>query len=335
MFHVKHFRKGVRGDFISPFSMEKEFLSCLKIDETNKDFNKFRRASTLKKYQMLYLNVMLSMFKYDNLPDGLTPREIERNLNEFGVACVVKNGDKLYVGCPTLSAPLDQYGYGITIWTTTGNGDTLTAVEGETGALMWNNSTRTPNYDVMDTSLIMTDIDTSINALVFNARAHKLPVAKNSKVKEVIDTALSNTINGGRSYTIVNDASFIDEVNGKDLAIQTLELTDPRLMDSVQYLSKLHDDILRRKATMYGHALNTTGKLAQQSKDEINDYDSISMIIPEDMLECRIKGVEKINEVFGCNITVDYSLPWRYKMYKQNDGDDGVTPPEEIEQGVE
>ena len=98
-------------------------------------------------------------------------------------------------------------------------------------------------------------------------------------------------------------------------------------MDSVQYLSKLHDDILRRKATMYGHALNTTGKLAQQSKDEINDYDSISMIIPEDMLECRRNGVEMINKVFGCNITVDYSLPWRYKMYKQDNTDTGVAPP--------
>ena len=309
--------------------MKREFLSCLKIDETDKDFNKFRRASTLKKYQMLYLNVMLSMFRYDNLPDGLTPREIERNLNEFGVACVVKYKDMLYVGCPALSAPLDQYGYGTTIWTTTGNGDALTAIEGDTGALIWNNSTRTPNYDIIDTSLIMTDIDTSINTLIFNARAHKLPVAKNSKIKEVIDTALSNTINGGRSYTIVNDSSFIDEVNGKDLSIPTLELTDPQLMDSVQYLSKLHDDILRRKATMYGHALNTTGKLAQQSKDEINDYDSISMIIPEDMLECRRKGVEKINKVFGCNITVDYSLPWRYKMYKQDGDSDGVTPPED------
>ena len=211
----------------------------------------------------------------------------------------------------------------------------MTAVEGDTGALILNNSTRTPNYDILDTALIMTDIDTSINTLVFNARAHKLPVAKNSKVKEVIDTALSNTINGGRSYTIVNDSSFIDEVNGKDLEIPTLELTDPRLMDSVQYLSKLHDDILRRKATMYGHALNTTGKMAQQSIDEINDYDSISMVIPEDMLECRRKGVESINKIFGCNITVDYSLPWRYKMYKQDKTDTGVTPPSEDENKTE
>lgn len=311
--------------------MKREFLSCLKIDETDKDFNKIRRSLMLKKYKMLYLNVMLSMFKYDNLPDGLTAREIEGNLNEYGVACVVKNNEKLYVGCPALSEPLDQYGYGITIGTTTGNGDFLTAVEGDTGALIWNNSTRTPNYDISDTALMMADIDISINALVFNARAHKLPVAKNSKTKEVIDTALSNTVNGGRSYTIVNDSSFIDEVNGKDLEIPTLELTDPRLMDSVQYLSKLHDDILRRKATMYGHALNTTGKLAQQSKDEINDYDSISMIIPEDMLECRRKGVETINKVFGCDITVDYSLPWRYKMYKQDGADTGVTPPGEGE----
>ena len=309
--------------------MKREFTSCLKIDETDKDFNKIRRSLMLKKYKMLYLNVMLSMFKYDNLPNGLTPREIEGNLNEYGVVCVVKNGEKLYAGRPALSEPLDQYGYGTTIWTTTENGDFLAAVESDTGALIWNNSTRTPNYDIFDTALMMTDIDISINALVFNARAHKLPVAKNSKTKEVIDTALSNTINGGRSYTIVNDSSFIDEVNGKDLEIPTLELTDPRLMDSVQYLSKLHDDILRRKATMYGHALNTTGKLAQQSKDEINDYDSISMIIPEDMLECRRKGVETINKVFGCNITVDYSLPWRYKMYKQDNTDTGVTPPGE------
>lgn len=307
------------------------FYSCLNIDETSKDFNKIRRRTILNKYIDIYMNTMLSMFFYDNMPDDIPVRELERCLNEFGVACVIKNDSQLYVGVPALYGELDQYGYGTSVQTVTRNGKTLTGIVNKDCVLIWNNLTRTPNFDIIDTCLSMTDIDTSINSLVLNARAHKLPIAKNNKMKETIDTALSNVINGTKSYTVVNDIPLVDEINGKESEIHTLELTNPDLIDTVQYLSKLHDDILRRKTTMYGHALNTTGKMAQQSIEELNGYDSISMIIPEQMLECRRVGVDAINKMFGYNISVDYSLPWRYKLYKQDSTDTGVTPPSEAE----
>lgn len=310
------------------------FYSCLNVDETSKAFNQIRRENTLNKYINIYLNTMLSMFFYDGMPDSLPTRELERCLNEYGVACVIKNDTLLYVGVPALYGELDQYGYGTSVQTVTKNGTTLTGTVGVDCVLIWNNLTRTPNLDIIDTCLTLTDIDTSINSLVLNARAHKLPIAKNSKMKDTIDVALSNVINGTKSYTVVNDIPLVDEINGKDTAIQTLELTDPKLIDTVQYLSKLHDDILRRKTTMYGHALNTTGKMAQQSIEELNGYDSISMIIPEQMLECRRKGIEEVNRMFNLNITVDYSLPWRYKIYKQDENDTGVTPPDSIEEEV-
>lgn len=305
------------------------FYSCLNIDETLKDFNKMRRRKNLNKYVDIYMNAMLSMFFYDHMPDSLPTRELERCLNEYGVACIIKNDTLLYVGVPALYGELDQYGYGTSVETVTGDGKTLTGTVGIDCVLIWNNLTRTPNQDIIETCLTLTDIDTSINSLVLNARAHKLPIAKNTKMKEVIDTALSNIVNGGKSYTVVNDTPLVDEINGKEPEIHTLELTNPDLIDTVQYLSKLHDDILRRTATMYGHALNTTGKMAQQSVEELNGYDSISMIIPEQMLECRREGIKEVNKVFDLNITVDYSLPWRYKLYKQDNTDTGVTPPSE------
>ena len=306
------------------------FYSCLNIDETSKDFNKIRRRTNLNKYIDIYMNAMLSMFFYSNMPDSLPTRELERCLNEYGVACVIKNDTLLYVGVPALYGELDQYGYGTSVQTVTRNGKTLSGIVGKDCVLIWNNLTRTPNFDIIDTCLTMTDIDTSINSLVLNARAHKLPIAKNNKMKETIDTALSNVINGTKSYTVVNDIPLVDEINGKESEIHTLELTNPDLIDTVQYLSKLHDDILRRKTTMYGHALNTTGKMAQQTIEELNGYDSISMIIPEQMLECRREGIEQVNKMFNLNITVDYSLPWRYKLYKQDSTDTGVTPPGEV-----
>ena len=307
------------------------FYSCLNVDETSKSFNQMRRSTILNKYIDIYFNTMLSMFFYNGMPDSLPVRELERCLNEFGVACVIKNDNLLYVGVPALYGELDQYGFGTSAQVTTRNGKVLTGEVGVDCVLIWNNLTRTSNLDIMDTCLTLTDIDTSINSLVLNARAHKMPIAKNTKMKDTIDTALSNIINGNKSYTVVNDIPLVDEINGKDTGIQTLELTNPDLINTVQHLSKLHDDILRRKTTMYGHALNTTGKMAQQSIEELNGYDSISMIIPEQMLECRRRGIEDINKMFNLNITVDYSLPWRYKIYKQDENDTGVTPPSKEE----
>ena len=73
---------------------------------------------------------------------------------------------------------------------------------------------------------------------------------------------------------------------------------------------------MKRFYNIYGHALQTQNKTAQQTTDEIHGMDSTSWIIPLERLECRKKMVEEINDLFGTKMTVDFSPAWKLQFEK-------------------
>ena len=85
----------------------------------------------------------------------------------------------------------------------------------------------------------------------------------------------------------------------------------------MQYLSKFHDDLLRRFCTLYGQPMQTTGKMAQQTVEEIQGYDSFSMIIPSNRLEERQRGIAEFNRVFNENVTIEYNTAWQDSLFKK------------------
>lgn len=295
--------------------------------------NKQDKDSMLLKNTMIYrhyanveLQMLASMFYYEGLPDSVDTNYLELCLIRYGVCAIVKvSNDEYYVGVPALLPPLDNYGFGTVVEMTTRNGKALGQhTVGVDCALIWNNNTRQPDFDLYRFAESLTDTDISLSSIVRNSRKSPIPVAKDSRLKTAIDESLNNAQNGVSEYTVVNDVSLVQEVNGAKPDIPVLNLTDPAVSDKIQYLSKYHDDLIRRLATLYGHDMQTTGKMAQQSVEEIQGFDSYSMIIPEVRLTERRKGIKMFNKVFGTNATVDYSLPWRYNIYKQDEQDDGV-----------
>ena len=77
--------------------------------------------------------------------------------------------------------------------------------------------------------------------------------------------------------------------------------------------------------------MDTSGKLAQQSVEEINKSAGIAYITPNDMLNCRKKFVAEINETFGLNIEVDFSESWKV----EHDEVLGTNDDESKESGVD
>lgn len=105
----------------------------------------------------------------------------------------------------------------------------------------------------------------------------------NDKIKNAVNTALKSGDNG-EPNTIV--ATAYEEEN-LGTAIQSYELSDTTLIEKLQFLSKFRDDTLSRVATLYGMALNSTGKMAQQNNIEMQGYNLFSRILPFNMLETR------------------------------------------------
>lgn len=265
--------------------------------------------------------ILTSMFEYNNLPKGLDRKYIEHTLIRFGCCAIVKINDEFFVGVPAIKPPLDNYGIGTEITITTYNGQHQKRGKiGENCALIWNNTEFVGDFIISWYAKMFKEIDISMEANVFNSRLHPIPVARNSKIKSAIDNifkSIKGENKNNDTYTILSDTAFADEINGTSTKIDVLNLTDVKDVDKLQYLSKFHDDLLRRFCTLYGHSMQTTGKMAQQTVEEIQGYDSFSMIIPSNRLEERQKGISEFNHIFGENVTVEYNEAWQDSLFKK------------------
>lgn len=265
--------------------------------------------------------ILTSMFEYNNLPKGLDRKYIEHTLIRFGCCAIVKINDEFFVGVPAIMPPLDNYGIGTEITITTYNGQHQKRGKiGENCALIWNNTEFVGDFIISWYAKMFKEIDISMEANVFNSRLHPIPVARNSKIKTAIDNifkSIKGENKNNDTYSILSDTAFADEINGTSTKIDVLNLTDVKDVDKLQYLSKFHDDLLRRFCTLYGHSMQTTGKMAQQTVEEIQGYDSFSMIIPSNRLEERQKGIAEFNRVFGENVTVEYNDAWQNSLFKK------------------
>ena len=181
---------------------------------------------------------------------------------------------------------------------------------GDDVVLCYNNSFMCPDLEIRWFAELLTEIDISIRVLVLNARACKV-----SKVSSSIEQAklqeCFNSTEDGKPHVYFSDNSVEKLLTGEEELNNVMDLTDATLSDKIQYLVKLKDDVERWFHTDYGHSMDTSGKLAQQSVEEINKSAGIAYITPNDMLNCRKKFVAEINETFGLNIEVDFSESWK------------------------
>lgn len=274
-------------------------------------------------YYITLEQLLTSMFEYNNLPKGLDRKNIEHCLIRFGCAGIVKIDDEYFVGIPAITPPLNNYGIGTKIVVTTFNGQNqITGTIGKDCVLIWNNSEFVNDYIISWFAKMFKEIDKSMESNVYNSRLHPIPIAKNSKIKSAIDN-IFKTIKGenvkNETYSVLSEQAFEDVISGKSTPVDVINLTDVNNVDKIQYLSKFHDDLLRRFCTLYGHAMQTSGKMAQQTTEELQGYNSFSMIIPSNRLEERKKGIDDFNRIFNENASINYSEAWVYGLYN-NEG---------------
>ena len=79
--------------------------------EIVQDFEKYVKDKKVssKAYYRYFLTRVLRMFQYKNLPDTIPHEILDRYLFEFGIACITKVNGKLYVFSGNLGGPQDVY----------------------------------------------------------------------------------------------------------------------------------------------------------------------------------------------------------------------------------
>ena len=278
------------------------------------DFSKWKEKDKTELrnfcYQTEFIDLISEMFEYDF---KYTPHMdiwlLESILTNTGVVGWCMYNDVLSYGTVSLSGNIGTDGIPEHATVYFPNGESYSGKIGEDVVVMFNNKTHTPELKASQFAEVLTETDNSIMACVYNSRPYIAIITKSQKIIKAIRTIL-NQWRDGKPQVIAGEETIQDLVGDSDKT-NTINLSDPTIMDKIQYLSKLHDDILRRGLTYYGIPINSSGKMAQLNDKEIDGYETYSKIYPNNRLYCRQVAIDKLNEIFDLNISVSFGKAFK------------------------
>ena len=281
-------------------------------------------------YFNMFLNILLDMFEWEGLPETIPARFLEMILHSKGEVFVgrASEDDPLVAAIGSLSGDIDDYSLGTECIAVTPNQN----LEGKRNidiAYGINNKTATPDTMLYWLSHMLAENDRSMELVSLYARLLPIPIVNDEKDKQMFDELINKLIDGDpKAFASRNALQAALAANGNGKGSETFNITDPRQVDKLQYLSRFADDIIKRFYNFYGQPLQTQNKAAQSISDELHGMDSVSFILPLQMLQCRQALADNINNIFGLDVSVRFSQPWEieYRKYVSNDTDQDGQP---------
>lgn len=263
-------------------------------------------------YDITGFDLLTTMFEYSGeCLDGVNTDYLDIILTNEGIAGMWLENDRLMYGTPTVSGLIgSHYTYDGTDGTVLNifNPEVrVQGIEGKDFIYIFNNKTQTPDFQRIKFAELFTQIDICMGSCLKKAMPSNVIGCVNDKVRNAVDKTLKSGDNG-EPNTLV--ASTYDDEQLEN-AIHSFELSDTTLIEKLQFLSKFRDDTLSRVATLYGMALNSTGKMAQQNNIEMQGYNLFSRILPYNMLQTRRFAIDRFNKLFDADLRVDFSEPWK------------------------
>lgn len=259
-------------------------------------------------FTMLW-GVLLEMFEWKNLPDTIPKRFLESILHSEGevFVCREKGSENVIAGHGTLSGEVDVYGMG-TECIVNYPGNSVNGKRGIDIAYGINNDTATPDMITYWIAHLLGEISKSEELNVRYSRLLPIPKLTDEKDKSAFNDIIKKLDDGELSAFV--SKNVLAKEMGKD-SPEVFNLSDVKDVDKLQYLSRYYDDVLKRFFNYYGQALQNQNKSAQSISDELHGMDSVSFIIPLQMLNCRKALCQQINDIFGLEVDVDFSPAWK------------------------
>lgn len=262
------------------------------------------------------------MFEYDNLPDSIDPKFLEDYLILGGSAGIVKAEDGSYLVAPVpgrVGPDIDQYGDPTHIESETQNGLPVVGEIGVDAVIIYHNSARWIQSDIVMDADTFSQIEKSAGINVKLSRIAPLfntPDDKAGAVKSGLQAAIEQILEG--EIGVFTSENVFEGMAPEPGTRQILDVTHPEKIQYIQYLSHYYDDVMRRHFARRGLSLRTGTKAAQQTVDEIKGMDAVSWYGPLNCLAARQKGFQTFNSIFHENVQVHFSEMWQqeYDAYK-------------------
>lgn len=273
----------------------------------------------IRKYFNEELIEVLSMFKYENLPKTLDARTLELFILG-GYGNFFFKGGNVYNGVGKFSGVLD-YRYipeTATLTNTFLNYSKTLKVINDNNIDEVNDNNR-ENYVVVipndymyngiidalrEYSEFQTECDLSLKMLLYHLRLPFIANTDDNNVKVAFDVLVADIIEGKFPKSVMGNALYeslktYPMDNGSQGRIK--EIIELKQYKKAQFENRL------------GLGTNYNMKRESLTDSEV-DADSDTLLpTPDEMLECRKKGVQFINKAFGTNISVDFNSAWKLR----------------------
>lgn len=253
-----------------------------------------------------YIEYMLcrcqKMFIYEGLPETIPADMLELYLQVNGFACIAEHNGELFAYFGGLGGEPNVY-YLPTICTVANPAQNLSKqfVIDKDCVIIKNDSLYKgliPLHSRYATGLVENDI--SIDIAQKNLRVAAWVSAPDDRTKESAQKFLSDIADGEQG--IIAETPFFDGIKVQSAA-QTGAHSVTDLIELQQYL----------KASWFNEiGLNANYNMKRESLTTTESQMNFDALLPfvDHMLQCRIDGTEKVNKMFGTNITVRLSSSW-------------------------
>ena len=243
-----------------------------------------------------------SMFRYVNLPDTIPPVELERILMEKGHCVVTEHNGDLYAFNGGFGGCLDEYERPTEYNVTVPYFNISRTYYLPDDAVLVSNNTHNESIVPLIARHLLLYIDTmqSLDSVAISSRITMILAASDSATKQSADLFLEKIQNGEMS--VIGESAMFDGIkfhtakDGKDNLTQ--------LIECLQYA----------KASIYnslGLNANWNNKRERLTSGEVEMNVDTLLPIVDNMLSCRQRAVELINEKYGTDIEVHLASSWK------------------------
>lgn len=260
--------------------------------------------------EQLIMRVM-SIFNYKNLPKSLPKKEIEFRLITRGYCGINKvDGELKAVFCSMFGVTDYEDIFKAYTWATPLHSG-MCSIDVD-GVLLEANQTRVPLIRlIIRYAILLAHADLSLQAVMINTRATGIFSAKDDKQAESIKTWY-NTLSDGNLCAIV-DNDLLTSVIGSE-GLRNISTQYPK-SESISDFYEIHRNLLKDFYNDLGVQFSTEKK-ERLITAEVESNEEALLLNIDDMLTTRKEGVEKINKLFGTNISVELNAGFLRKAEK-------------------
>lgn len=292
--------------------------------KTNFDESLLGNTATYGQYLRVLSELAVSMFEWQNVPESVDVRYLEMQLFLSGIAVwfqdeELENKPQLCLSC-TPAGNFDVYGYPTKRTACSRYNGYNKSLSSSDSVIIYNNFLRTPS--VKDCMIYAQRLHTLDRIIDVNAKAQKTPVLVRASEKQRL--ALLNVYKefDGNEPVIFGD----DDLDPN--ALRAIVTNAPFVADKIY---ELKTQYWNEALTRLGISNTNTQKKERMITDEVTRNQGGIVASRYSRLESRRTAANKINQMFGTNIVVEYRQDYQIPEVKDvdnsvdNSGEGGET----------